>query len=225
MSRWNDGAYTAGLTAEVTRLLGAYFVAPAPEKVAVFVGALRYKGVSVERTTRAVDELIASHAKCPAPAQLVSAALGAAGRSAAESEARARDQALMRDHLERLCDFDVWDFQRAYGVFPDRALYQRIGLTPPASMTFRVPPREQCAAQREAAKDACRAAFDRMRTTARAPLRAPEPVAPAQTVPAQLALDADAAHDNEAEPITDDQAEALADLGWIDELAEREEAA
>ena len=224
MMAWNDGEYTRRLQSEVERLLGAYFATTPPEKVATYVGALRYKAVSVDRVTRAVDELIATHPRCPAAATVVSAALGVAGRSKAESEQRARDAALMRDQLSRLCDFDVWAFERAYGVFPDRALFARMGVEPPASMTFRVPPREECEAARAQAIADCRAAFHRLRSGARAPLRAPAPAAPAPK-PAQPELDlADAVHSNEPEPpTTGDQAEAFADLGWVDELAAHEE--
>ena len=169
----HGGAYTQRLGDEMKRLLGTYYGTPTPEKIASYVGALRYKAVSADRVARAVDELIATHPKCPMPAQVISAALGTAGRSAAESESRARDLAQMRDAMARLSDYDAHAFRDAFGVWPDRSLYSRHNVTPPEGMTFRVLPRETCDAERQKAISACREAFYRLGDATSARSRAP----------------------------------------------------
>lgn len=202
---------------EINRLFLAFPSGANEQQAAMYVRVLRTEAVSAERLARVVDSLEKSWERRtpPAVAELLRACRGSRGAAdAAANEVRSREQAMMRDHLSRLCDHDAHAFQAAYGVWPDRSLYDRMGVTPPAGMTFRVLPRAECDAQRKAALDACRAAFARYRTAKRDPLVAPlAPVTVARKAElreqlGQLDL-ADLAHSNEPEPETREETISL----------------
>ena len=184
------------LLEEVNRLFVAFPSGANPDQAAMYVRVLRAEAIAADRLRRVVDSLERTWERRtpPSVAQLLRSCRGSTGAADRDAnEARARDQALMRDQLERLCDYDVYAFQDAYGVWPDRRLYDRMNVTPPASMTFRVYPRPECDARRQEAIDACRAAFDRMRKAKRAPLVAPSVEPPKAEAPrGQLALEAQA---------------------------------